>query len=105
MMTSRSALWPTGDAPGRIAALAASRFFPSKNLGRRRHAGLVTNHDDALARRARLLRTHGMEPEDTNHHFVGANFRMDALQAAILRVRRRVWRRGPPGAARMPELS
>ncbi|MEK0446701.1 MAG: Pleiotropic regulatory protein [Verrucomicrobiota bacterium] len=76
---------PLGSA-GAIAEAGWYSFYPTKNLGAFGDAGMVTCQDAALAAQIRSLRNHGMEPR-YYHHSVGGNFRLDAIQAAVLNIK------------------
>lgn len=73
---------------GSLGHAGALSFYPSKNLGGFGDGGMMVTSEDALARSLARLRVHGMEPK-YHHHEVGFNSRLDALQAAVLRVKLR----------------
>ena len=76
---------PLGGA-GAIGEAGWFSFYPTKNLGAFGDAGMVACADDALAAKIRALRNHGMEPRYF-HKWIGGNFRIDAIQSAVLSVK------------------
>ncbi len=71
---------------GAISEFGYYSFFPSKNLGAFGDAGMVVCRDEAMAVKMRALRNHGMENRYF-HKMIGGNFRIDALQAAVLQIK------------------
>jgi dTDP-4-amino-4,6-dideoxygalactose transaminase len=83
---SIGAQYKDGRKSGNVGLMGCYSFYPSKNLGAFGDGGLLTTNDSTLFTKLKQMRVHGAEPK-YYHKFVGGNFRLDALQAAVINVK------------------
>jgi dTDP-4-amino-4,6-dideoxygalactose transaminase len=75
-----------GNKAGSIGDIGCFSFYPSKNLGGYGDSGMCVTNNKELADKMRVLRNHGQDPRDS-HKYMSGNYRMDELQACVLRVK------------------
>lgn len=83
---SIGATYNNGQAVGTFGMCGCFSFYPTKNLGAFGDGGMITTNDETMYKKFIQMRNHGMEPK-YHHKFIGGNFRLDAIQAAVLNVK------------------